>query len=236
MHTFYRGTKIGKGGTSIGCQNWSCQTDFGSKSGPGGPILAKFFAKISLARPILLRGDRFWHDRTSSNLAYTLHFLTINVIRVYILFFTTKTYSYPIWNVFTKIQSHIAIWQYCITPNFDQGNFWRMLTSNIGRKMFWRMVTIFHHAPVNPVMIFKNWRSSWEASKTSKFPPSKLCAIATVYCNTFKYNTLYDTDPYCFTPIGHYILVCQWQSETCFTLQHCSVCCLSSKLIADHHY
>ena len=40
-------------GTSFGCQNWSGRIDFGSKSGPEGPILAKVSGKIG-------RPDRFY--------------------------------------------------------------------------------------------------------------------------------------------------------------------------------
>ena len=45
-------------GISFDCQNWSGRTDYGSKSGPEGPILAKFSAKMGPARPIL-RGIDF---------------------------------------------------------------------------------------------------------------------------------------------------------------------------------
>ena len=45
------GTDFGKKG--LGSQNRSGQTNFGSKSGSGGPVLAGFSAKISPAGPIL---------------------------------------------------------------------------------------------------------------------------------------------------------------------------------------
>ena len=65
--------------------------------------------------------------------------------------------------------------------------FWRMEilrdtdSSNIWRKIFWRMVIVFHHTPVNAVLFLNNlmvkiWRSSWKASKTSKFPHQNFCA------------------------------------------------------------
>ena len=50
---FYRGDQNWQRGTSFGCQKWSGRTDFGSKSGPGEPILAKFSAKIGPAGPTL---------------------------------------------------------------------------------------------------------------------------------------------------------------------------------------
>ena len=40
-------------GDHFGSQNRSGRTNFGSKSGPGGPVLADFSAKISPAGPIL---------------------------------------------------------------------------------------------------------------------------------------------------------------------------------------
>ena len=46
------GPKLARG-TSFGCQNWFGQTDFGSKTGPEGPVLANVSAKIGLAGPIL---------------------------------------------------------------------------------------------------------------------------------------------------------------------------------------
>ena len=50
---FAKGVQSWQGGTSFSCQNWSGQYDFGSKSGPGRSILAKFSTKIGSAGLIL---------------------------------------------------------------------------------------------------------------------------------------------------------------------------------------
>ena len=47
------GDRFWQEGTIFGSQNRSGWTKFGSKSGPGGQVLAAFFAKISPAGPIL---------------------------------------------------------------------------------------------------------------------------------------------------------------------------------------
>ena len=58
-----QGNQNCQSGTNFGCQNWSDQTDSGSKSGPGEPILAKCSAKIDpLGIP-----NRFWGDSTINN-------------------------------------------------------------------------------------------------------------------------------------------------------------------------
>ena len=65
--------------------------------------------------------------------------------------------------------------------------------SNICWKIFWRMITVFHHTPINAVMILKIWQvkfwqSSWESSKMSKFSLVKIFPSQNV--------TLYSTTTY----------------------------------------
>ena len=95
--------------TSFGCQNWSDQTDFGSKSDPGGPILAKFFAKIGLARlilggPILVRMTGVSWNLFHQKLAEILSWHGLQTEEKTIVFLTCR---YHAWR-FPNTYSHIA--------------------------------------------------------------------------------------------------------------------------------
>ena len=63
-------------GDHFGSQNRSSRINFGSKSGPGGPVLAGFSAKISLARPILGETDFGLTDQLTSN-TYFVYIVTM---------------------------------------------------------------------------------------------------------------------------------------------------------------